>query len=748
MVHHSLTLLRDWALFAECDWTSVPGRPEHGIYGTGYNGWGVQTQQKYLAALAVLATRGGGIEHLDTDWALDRALAALRFNLDSHKSGGSRCTDGTQWGHTWISALGIERMMFGVELLRPHFTARDLAALKAVLTSEADWLLSSYQRGVHKGITCGKWGADGCNDPESNIWNGALLWRTASLYPDHPRAADWRERAHVFLVNGISIDIDAGDSRVIAGKPLRDRHLGANFFPNYALDHHAYFNVGYMVICVSNVALLHFDCRAANLPVPDSLDLHQTDLWNVLRRFIFEDGRLARVGGDTRVRYGYCQEYLLPALLYAADHLGDASALPLLARQLALIQAETDYSGDGSFYSRRLASLRRASPLYYTRLESDRASSLAAIVAYAPLLKTPVAVATPQISTAPALRKDVHGLWCEPEYGAALHRSATRFASFAWRAFDLAQGLCLPPDDGHLAEWEHNLGGIVEFSHHPHPQHHDVKRHRRLDTGRVDAFDGGFLAQGAVFEGTDLALAESWFGTDSARHQIVFAALPDDHTVIGLNHCRMGERRGYVNAIKALNYVLPNDLYNHHRRSVTSASGAATLISPATCEDFVPLQSPWVNIENRIGLVGLYGAESITVHRHAARRAGAMANLYTEEFGFPATGGPTRFEANEVIVDSGWAVIASVDTDATRTFSDQHRNAAVDTGLPDVRAVSVRGQNGVRYLLLANFSPTEVTLKPSALLPDAQRLADLVTGADRTASVTLAAGQSMVLAAG
>ncbi|MCJ7548753.1 MAG: hypothetical protein MUQ30_03625, partial [Anaerolineae bacterium] len=47
------------------------------------------------------------------------------------------------------------------------------------------------------------------------------------------------------------------------------------------------------------------------------------DLWDVLRRFIFGNGRLARIGGDSRVRYACCQEYLLPSLLYAADVLGD-----------------------------------------------------------------------------------------------------------------------------------------------------------------------------------------------------------------------------------------------------------------------------------------------------------------------------------------------------------------------------------------------------------------------------------------
>lgn len=742
---HPLLLLRAWAAASEPYWSPIPGRPDYGVYGTGYDGWGVQTQQKYLSALAALATLGKDVEGVDTAWALDRALAALRFNLDSHKSGPWHCTDNAKWGHTWISPLGIERMMFGVHLLRPHFAERDHAALRTMLTSEADWLLTSYQRGPHKGITGTRWNHEGGNDPESNIWNGALLWRTAALYPDHPHAADWEERAHRFLINGVSIETDATDDRIVAGKPVRERHIGPNFFPHYALDHHAYLNVGYMVICASNAAMLHFDLKAASLPRPESLDHHQADLWAVLRRLIFSDGRLARIGGDTRVRYAYCQEYLLPALLYAADQLGDASALDLVPRQLALIRKEADYSGDGTFYSRRLAHLARQSPLYYTRLESDRAAALGMLAAWQPLVERnrPPGPGAPE----PRPPCQLNGGWTEPEHGAAVHRSPTRFASFAWRAFDLAQGLCLPPDDGHLAEWEHHLGGLVEFTHHPHPLHHEVQRHRRLDRHRVAGFEGGFVTSGAIVEGTELKLAESWSGTDSALHQIAFAALPDDHTVLGLHHCRMGGRRGYISAIKGLNFVLPNDLYNDHRRRLVTAAGELVLTSPAAGETLLALDSRWAAIENRIGLAGIYGSDTLSVHRHPARRAGVMQSLHTEEIGFPVVLGPKKFEAGELILDAGWAVLSSVDADRTRGFAEAHRQAALDTGLADVRAVRVTALDGQTYVLAANFGENPVELPTARLLPlaAAGQLLDLATQDKCTGTLPLAPGHAAVL---
>jgi len=269
LTQRSLDMLAGWAKAAERHWYPLPGHPGLGCYGTGYNAWGVQTNQKYLAAMAVLAGhRGGGKD-------LERALAALRFSLQTHLTGRLACTDGTQWGHTWISALGIERMMHAVHLLGPHLTEADRDLLRAVLTSEADWLVQHYERNGIREVTGGLWESSGRNQPESNVWNGALLWRTAALYPDDPRAGRWRERAHLFLVNAISVPGDAEDGTVLAGMRVRDRFRGANFFPHYALDHRGFMNVGYTVICVAGAAMLHFDLRLAGLKAPETLHHHQ-----------------------------------------------------------------------------------------------------------------------------------------------------------------------------------------------------------------------------------------------------------------------------------------------------------------------------------------------------------------------------------------------------------------------------------------------------------------------------------------
>ena len=707
-----LRMLRDWCAASERWWYPIPGRTEWGCYGSGYNGWGVQTNQKYLAALSVLAAQGDAR-------ARDRALAALRFSLASHHTGEDCCTDGTRWGRTWISALGIERMMYGVRLLDPLLTEADRAALKRLLADEAHWLCTEYGRGTQRGIVAGLWNSSGCNQPESNIWNGALLWRAAEMMPEHAEAGIWRDTARTFLVNGVSVPGDAG----------RPRFAGPNFFPNYALDHHGYLNVGYMVICVSNAAMLHFDLRAAGRPRPDELDQHQRDLWAVLRRMIFPDGRLARIGGDSRLRYTYCQDYLLPALFYAADVLGDPHAPALAHELIALMAQEQEYCGDGAFYGRRLAGLAEANPYYYTRLESDRACVLGMAVAYAPLTKAPP-------PPAGSFEQSVRGSWSEPEHAAALDRCDTRLASFSWRAFRLGQGLCLPPTESALAEWQQNLCGVVRF-----PCDAPVPRaERALQSGQVASFPGGFLAWGELIEGAKVSLNEGWTGEKMIRHGMVFAALPDGRTVVGLELMRTGAARVYVSEAQGMHLCIPNGLYNGFARRLAAEQGETTITAPAPA-GVLHLPGRWVNIDGKLSALGLYGAEGFRVFRADNRRAGPYQSLFVEEIAWDGWRETRAIDAHTAFLDVGWAVASCIDAPATRQWAQANAAARIETGSPHLRRVRVRGFDERNYEVLANLG----TEAAATELPHA---VDCVSGASVKGTVSIAPGEARLLVSG
>ncbi len=741
----ALDCLWRWASFAERYWWEPGGQPGIGCFGTGYSdNWAVQTNTKYAGAMSVLATTPcrGDLHGFSPDQALARALAALRFCLSTHASGDRYCADGQHWGHTWISGLAIERMMHGVDRLWSLLTSEDQQRLLAVLADEADYLCTDYSRDHYKDVQAGLWHNKGPNHPESNIWNGAICARAALYQPGHPRAAQWLERAHLFWLNGISIPADASDSTLIEGRPLRDWHRGANFFPHYALDHHGYMNVGYMVICLSNIAMIHYAYVLRGCEAPRTLYHHAHDLWALVRRLFFADGRLLRIGGDSRIRYCYCQDYVIPMLVFAADYWQDPHAPDLLAAAVNLARREQSLSSDGRFLSSRLQDLAHKAPYYYTRIESDRAVALSQAADWLErrvLRPTPVTV---------DYETSVAGGWVEAEHGDVFHRSATRFASWSWLACENPQGLCLPPDNGDFAEWQENLAGRV------HGLGHDSRCH--IKCWAIESFAGGFLTTGTFFARSMAEIREGWNAETAAtaEHHIAFAALPDGHTVIRLELARLLLRRVFLAGWEGVKLEIPNDVLNGGRRHYGCASGQLVLAAYQGPPQIICLDSLWASIEDRIGLVGIYGANAWHILQRGRRIGGhAIGNILTDTFCFQICTSPCDIQGPAIVLDNGCAILSSVDAAGTRRLCEGGvRVLACHTDdftsvANGCRAVKVRGQNGRDYILVANFGPDDVEV---ILETDGEVWQDLVTDgevrADSGLRLFLNIGQGRLLA--
>ncbi|MFP3903582.1 MAG: hypothetical protein ACLFWB_04990 [Armatimonadota bacterium] len=727
-------VLERWPKFAERYWWEDPQRPDLGCFGTGYNHWGVQTNQKYLGAMAVLAADPDLDENaaeMSREQILNRALQALRFSLASHVSGDHHCADGTQWGHTWISLLGVERMMHGVEAIDEHLTDQDREDLRRMLVSEADALLDLP-------ITATKWAADGGNRPESNLWNGALLARVVRMYPGESHVDLWAERGTRFLLNSISIEADAKDDTIVAGKPLRDWHIGPNYFDNFALDHHGYLNVGYMVICLSNMAMMHFACRSAGWEPPEGLYLHGRELWDLVRRLVFADGRLCRIGGDSRQRYCYCQDYLLPSVLMARELFGDEHTSRLETGALELIRREQEISGDGSFMSHRLQGIERTSPYYFTRLESDKAVVLSMNAYWRRVLDIP----HPEPND--ACDKSLGSGWIEPEHGAVMHRSPRRIASWSWRARWAPQGLCLPPDCGHFAEWDRNMAGLVlplGSEGRPRVLAHD----QRL-------FDGGFITWGTMDESSSAVLPEGWKTPSAIEQRYAVAALPDNRTMVVMQYC-VAPFRCYLAQVKGLKLNVPNDIFNGMERTYTCAGDSLTVRGdqPAGA---IALDSRWVCVEETIGAVGIYGADGFTLYQAGQRRASEFAeSLFYDELCFPAvvpavTGASVPyldFGPGEVIIDCASVVLSGADADETAGVADGVERLNTDGRL--LRAVIVPGADSTRYAMIANFGDEQACAKVSVVADSAADCArgETLHASDGVLVVALDAGECRLL---
>lgn len=709
-----LSLLEPWVRAARTWLYRLPSDPECLCCGVGYhNHWALQAHTTAFAAFACLAadpatdsTRTG----MSRDELLATALAMLRFTARGHLAGSGACADGEPWGHSWISALCQERMMHGVEAIAAALTERDLAELRAMLLSEADWLLDEYR------LVAALTGPE--NRPESNLWNGALLCRTATLYPDAPRAADYLEKAHRFLINGISIPADADCLRQVAGRTVKERFQGANFFASYACNHHGYMNVGYIGITLSNVAMLHFFFRGLGRPAPESLYHHVDDVWPLFKACTFPDGRLLRLGGDTRVRYCYCQDYAIPIWLMQRDRCGDTDVEAFEQGWLRQVATEQAGNPDGSFLGRRLAAMADASPLYYTRLEGDRAVTLSMGACwrrrFAEFAAVPAGI-PPRALTA----------WHDDHHGACLVRGPRRCASWAWGAAEPPQGLCLPPDGSDLAEWQNNLAGRVAGPGAMNSA--AVLRHAE------NTFPGGFATCGRLRWKSEKLYAEGEPDVDTAVADLALAALPDGVTVVGLQRART-LARVFLREAKGLFLQVPNDLQNGARRSYAWNGGGVTLSGRDGTPSVWTAPEGWLSIDGRLGVVALYGAPLTVLHPAEARitiraypwnaHARAVGGcLFVDQICMVCEDQIRPHAADTTLFDVGFAVLAGAGVDDTGRFAAANLGALVETGSPDVRVLRVRGADGQRYLFAANLGDEPARLSLPATSAGIARLA-------------------------
>lgn len=688
-----LSMLGKWLVSSEPYLSTLPGNPASLVYGTGYNSWGVQTQQKAFATFAIcsaLLKDGETLAGKSRDELLDMAVRLLRFNLNSHVEGDSTCTDGSKWGHTWISALGIERMMAGIDMIHGQLPAELQGLLRKVLISEADWLLQEHPI-VASPDDPGK------NKPESNLWNGALLHRVAMLYPDCPNAAAYREKGSAFLLNSISVPSDRDSAQIIAGKKLSEWHIDANFQETYALVHHGYMNVGYMVICLSQVALLHFSYRERGIAAPKELYHHALDLWKLVKQFTFPDGRLLRIGGDTRVRYCYCQDYAMSVWMLMADHFADPDALRFEQAWLKSVQLEQNLNADGSFLGSRLSRLKEVSPLYYTRLESDRAVSLA----QSALWLERFAISEKLPLSSPASRSDF--AWYDSFHGALFLRNAENIRSWVWMAARVPFGLCLPLNDSSLAEWDFNCSGQIQGT--------GMATMVQLGKHQHQLFKDSFVTIGKYAIVSAAQLGEGQKDDTVAETQIACAALPDGKSMLIMQYSK-APARVYVRSLKGLMLQLPNDLFNDFHRSIRTPAETIELNGLEPPYGLRDLNSKILNIDNKLTIELFYGADSLKINRPAERQivirykdAGG-GNLYCEEICSKCISGLQKYEADEVLLDECFAV--QVGTLPPKTGFLEN---AGPTCSEECRYAAFAAADGKNYALAANFGAQEGSIE-------------------------------------
>ncbi len=613
-----------------------PGQSDH---------WSVQMSLQVATALAILADEPAETlvaSGVDARQVSDTALALFRYALSTHATGDRNCVDGRKWGRSWISVLGLERSVAGALLLEPRFTDDDRVRLKRVMTDESLWRLRNYP--VKAGIF-----AD--NVPESNLWNANVMLRAIAAYPDMPEAGAMREKAVRLMLNGLSTPADAGEKWF----------AGANFSRNWALDHHGYMNVGYMNECLSNIAFAYFDCLERGREVPPELLRNAAELWRACKKMTFPDGRLCRIGGDTRSRYTYCQLFAMQGWLLAAHAFGDADGIRFEREYLEKIVREQSGNVDGSYFGTRLQNIRDASFCYYSRLEADALLSVASSLHWHRRHKFPDAPGRVDASHVET--------WHDEGEHAIFLRGPRSFRSAAFRAQAgfgqrglMPNIVCAPTDRSDLAEWSANLVGSVGLQQEndtyrgfPNSWPKNVIRESFYRDAGGEAFAQVFSAP--VSEGVP---AEGENGEGVAMREMEIHAVGDGTTMAIRDRVTMSRVFQLEHGFEAGRLVIPH------------------AFAPAGGRRYEGLGTRCATVDGALSLIAVNG-DAVTLRRDAPleftlpdtrRYMRPLVSDRADILRVAAADAPLLAEPGQVLFDAVYLVVAGADAQAARKVAE------------------------------------------------------------------------------
>ncbi|MBQ2630789.1 MAG: glycoside hydrolase family 88 protein, partial [Kiritimatiellae bacterium] len=501
----------------------------------------------------------------------------------------------------------------------------------------------------------------------------------ARAYPDLADAAALLEKSAKLMLNGLSSPADSYENWFV----------GANFSRNWALDHHGYMNVGYMYECLSNIAFLYFDCLERGRKVPPELMHNAEELWRVCKRLTFPDGRICRIGGDTRSRYTYCQLFAMQGWLLAAHAFKDEDAVRFEREYLAKMFAEQAANADGSYFGTRLGNVRDASFYYYSRLEADALLAVSTSLHWHRRHKFPSAEGGVDVSRTEAWRDEgEHAIFLRGPR--SLRSAAFRSQAGFGQRGRMPNIVCAPTDRSDLAEWSANLVGMVGLQNE----------------------DDGW--SGTPDKWPDGAVGERFYrDAGGEAFEQVFSAPVEEGAAFGEGEHGdgVGTRRMEIHAVGDGTTMAIRDRVEISRViQLEHGWSAGRLVIPAPlpgCKErvYAGLGTRCATVDDALSIISVNGG-SVSIRRGmdiAFNRPGAQRLMHplvsdkADELRVAAFDGPMLAEPGSVLYDAVYIVVAGADAAAARKVAE---SAAWDGS-----RLAFTGTDGVRRSLDLDFAP-------------------------------------------
>lgn len=247
--------------------------------------------------------------------------------------------------------------------------------------------------------------------------------------------------------------------------------------------------------------------------------------------------------------------------------------------------------------------------------------------------------------------------------------------------------MVLPRDGDHMAEWQGNL--MSRF----HTR--DGECGRRVVRHNEHTFDGGIATTGTMVA-CDGRIA----------HSVSFAALPDGHTTV---YCSSAHTLDRIEMLlhEGMCLNIANDLFNDNIRRVYCEGAMHEVIGFGAEREDRQLDSPWLNVDEMLGVVELDGRERFTLSIDGERRADGRSLCY-DQILHPHYELRRTLHPGAMIEDAAVALITGLDAEQTRRWAAWHLGPA--KVVENTRALTVRGVNDRWYLLATCFNDEPVEM--------------------------------------
>ena len=278
------SVLRDACRHAEPFWKDWPTNTNSGFWDSGHSDENsLRHIEGMTLATAALLKYSAGLPASERAEYKRKELAAFRFVTATHVTGSRKCTDDKQWGNAWQSAMWTADLAFSAWLIWEELDDGLRKDFERVVAHEADRFLPIRAP------------AGSFNDTkaEENGWNLTCIALACNMFPNHPHAAAWKQKAIEYMMNTLSTPQDGNDQTIVDGRPVSKWHTGANLHPDYTLENHGFFHPSYIGCSCYFLTETAMYFTFGHQPVPAADTHHLMDTWRMYENILLPNGEAA-----------------------------------------------------------------------------------------------------------------------------------------------------------------------------------------------------------------------------------------------------------------------------------------------------------------------------------------------------------------------------------------------------------------------------------------------------------------------